>query len=89
MLLKAMSRLIQTYDWKSPSDGSLREDQDEYEGGPKRSSDAKVVTISEMLMLTPDYKMDKNSIKMASDGKRFNIKVVCLIETVDFDIKSS
>lgn len=52
-----MLRLIQTYDWKSPSDGSLREDQDEYEDGPKRSSDAKVMTISEMFVLKSDYKM--------------------------------
>lgn len=52
-----MSRLIQTYDWKSASDGSLREDQDEYEDGPKRSSDAKVMTISEMFVLKSDYKM--------------------------------
>ena len=49
-----MSRLIQTYDWRSSSDGSLREVQDGYEDGLKRSSDAKVMTSSEMLMLTPD-----------------------------------
>ena len=81
------SRSIQTYDYKSPSDGSLREDQDEYEDDPKRSSDAKVVTNSEMLMLTPDYKMAKTSINMTSYGKRTNIKVVRLVESVDFDIK--
>jgi hypothetical protein len=49
-----MSRLIQTYDWKSPWDGFLREDQDGYESGLKRSSDEKVMTSSEMLMMTPD-----------------------------------
>ena len=32
----------------------FREDQDVYENGLKRSSDAKVMTSSEMLMLTPD-----------------------------------
>ena len=49
-----MSRLIQTYDWRSPWDGSFREDQDGYENGLKRSSDAKVMTSSDILMLTPD-----------------------------------
>jgi hypothetical protein len=53
-LLKAMSRLIQTYAWKSTWDGSLREDQDGYKDGLKRSSEAIVMTSSEMLMLTPD-----------------------------------
>ena len=52
--LEAMSRVIQTYCWNSLWDGSLREDQDEYEDGLKRSSDAKVMTTSEMLMLTRD-----------------------------------
>jgi hypothetical protein len=49
-----MSILIQTYDWKSPSDGSLREDRDGYGDGPRRSSDAKVMTISEIPVLTSD-----------------------------------
>jgi hypothetical protein len=49
-----MSRLIQTYDWKSPWDAFLREDQDGYEDGVERSPDAKVMTSSKMLMLTPD-----------------------------------
>ena len=75
-----MSRLIQTYDWRSPWDGSFREDQDGYEDGLKRSSDAKVMTSSEMLILTSDYKMAINSIKIASDGKLFNIKFVRLVE---------
>ena len=42
------------YDWRSPWDGSFREDQDGYENGLKRSSDAKVMTSSDMIMLTPD-----------------------------------
>ena len=49
-----MPRLIQTYDWKSPWNVSLQEDQDGYEDGLKRSSDAKVMTILEMFVLTPD-----------------------------------
>ena len=49
-----MSRLIQTYDWRSPWDVSFREDLDGYEDGLKRSLDAKVMTSSEMLMVTPD-----------------------------------
>ena len=49
-----MSRLIQTYDWRSPWDGSFREDQDGYEDGPKRISDAKGMTISEIHVLTSD-----------------------------------
>ena len=35
-------------------DGSLYEDGDGYEDGLKRSSDAIVMTSSEVLMLTPD-----------------------------------
>jgi hypothetical protein len=38
-------------------------------------------------MLTPDYKTTENSIQMASDGKGSDMKVVRLIESVDFDIK--
>ena len=45
------------------------------------------MTSSEMRILTSDYKMAINSIEMASDGKCFNMKVVCLVESVDFDIK--
>ena len=45
------------------------------------------MTSSEMLILTSDYEMAINSIKMASYGKCFNIKVVHLVESVDFDIK--
>ena len=52
--LQDVSRLIQSYDWKSPWDSSSQEDQDEFEDGLKRSSDAKVMTILEMLVLTPD-----------------------------------
>ena len=52
--LQAMSRLIQSYYWKSPRDGSLREDEDEYEDGLKWSSDVKVMTSSEILMSTSD-----------------------------------
>ena len=54
-----MSRLIQTDDWRSSWDGALREDQDLYENGLKRSSDAKVMTI----------------LEMRSDGYGPNIKV--------------
>ena len=68
-------------------DGSLREDQDRYEDGLKRSSDAKVMTSSEMLIWISDYEMARNSINMDSDGKCINTKVVRLVETVDFDIK--
>ena len=39
---------------KSPLDSSLQEDQDGYEDGLKRSSEAIVMTSLEMLMLTPD-----------------------------------
>ena len=66
---------------------TLQAGQNRYRDGPKRSSDAKVVTIAEMILWTSDYIMARNSIKMASDGKCFNAKVVRLIETVDFDIK--
>jgi hypothetical protein len=45
------------------------------------------VTISESLMLTPDYKMTENSIQMASYGKGSIMKVARLVESVDFDIK--
>ena len=45
------------------------------------------MTSSEMRILTSDYKMDINSTKMASDGNRFNMKVLRLVESVDFDIR--
>ena len=70
----------------SPLDDSLQDDGNKYIDGPKWSSDAKVMTSSEMRILTSDYKMAINSIKMASDGKRFNIKVVRIVKSVDFDI---
>ena len=44
------------------------------------------MTSSEMRILTSDYKMDINSIKMASYGKSFNMKVVRIVKSVDFDI---
>ena len=85
-MIKATARLIQTYDWKSPPDSSLQEDQYGYEDGPKWSSCTKIATISEILVLTSGYKMAIKSIEMASDGKCFNMKVVRLVETVDSHI---
>ena len=45
------------------------------------------MTSSEMRILTSDYKVAINSIFMASDGKCFNMKVVRLVESIDFDTK--
>ena len=44
------------------------------------------MTISEMPVLTSDYEMAWNVIKFNSDGKSFNIKVLHLVESDDFDI---
>ena len=71
----------------SPLDGSLQADRNKYRDGTKRSSDAKVMPILEMLVLTSDERMAWNLIKTASDGKIYNCKVLCLVETDDFDIK--
>ena len=45
------------------------------------------MTSSEMLILTSDYEIARNSLKMVSDGKCINMKVMHLVETVDFHIK--
>lgn len=41
----------------SPFDGPCQHGRNKYEDGPKRSSSAKVMTSSEMLMLTPDQRI--------------------------------
>ena len=46
------------------------------------------MTISEIPVLTSDYKLAWNIIKMTSDEKVFNSKVFRLVETDDFDIKN-
>ena len=71
----------------SPIDGSLQDDRNRYEDGPKRSSGAKDMTILEMLVLALDQRMELNLINMAADEKFFNIKVLCLVETDDFYIQ--
>ena len=37
---------------------------------------------------TTDFRTTRNTINMASDRKVFNMKVVRLVEVVDFDIKT-
>ena len=71
----------------SPFDGPRQDDRNKYEDGPKRSSSAKDMTVSEIPVLTSDYKLAWNIIKMTSDENVFNIKVLHLVETDDFDIK--
>ena len=71
----------------SPFHGPLQDDRNKYEDGPKRSSSAKDMTILEIPVLTPDWRMAWIQIKTVSDVKCYNCKVVRLVKTVDFDIK--
>lgn len=70
-------------------DSPLREDQNGYNGGPNRSSGTKVMTSSEMHVLTPDLGMARNITKMASNVKVLNMKVLRLVETKTLIFESS